>query len=265
MKAIADALTAMLNAFQRLILWLAMGLVMIVPGWFPLLDRFVLDTTEINVLGQKVKVIDSRRSQEPNLPGLTIEGGSVKLHGQDLNLIVGERDRFLSEAESLRQENAELGRKLSEATSRLADAAAARPTMRGMAEPRPEAVDPPPVAAPAPAPAPALASAGAPFAAMLSSDSSLGAGGAKDEIAKAQAWASANPPAAPVRVFLRNGLFVTALAFATRESAQQALPSLRRVFPATNPYVADLRTWCPAGLSGEPQIRDGIAVTDCRF
>jgi hypothetical protein len=113
-----------------------------------------------------------------------------------------------------------------------------------------------------PAPNAPAAAGGRPFAVLLSSDTTIGTGGAKDELAKAVEFAAANPPAPPAAMFFRNNYFAVALLFESREAATRALPKIQQ-FRWKTAYVADLRQWCANGFGTEPRVQEGIPVTTC--
>lgn len=97
---------------------------------------------------------------------------------------------------------------------------------------------------------------------MLSSDTTIGAGGAKDELGRAQAFAQTNFPDARPLVLLRNHLFATGLLFSSQDAANQAVGKLQQ-FHWKDAYVANLRAWCPAGVGREPATREGISFINC--
>ena len=272
MKELAASLSAAMDVVQRLLIWVGLALILVAPGWIPLLDRFVLETTEINILGQTFKVTDTRQLPGAKVAGLAVEDGKVKLNGEDISLLPGERDRLRQQVSALEQEKLDLIRKLEDASQQLADLARApaAPAQQGQiarlaqstgsaAETALQAIAALPTAA---APPPAVPAPGPLPIVVLGGDASAAA--AADEARKASDWARGQSPAPPVRIYLRNGSYRTTVAFASPEAAQAALPSLRKAF-ATGPYAVDLRSWCPAAISATPRQEAGVAVIDCRF
>lgn len=268
MKAIADALGAFLEVGQRLLIWIALALLLFTPGSFPLLDRFVFESAEINLLGQKIKVIDTKAMGGSNVQGLTIRDGRLLFENEDMGLLPGKLSSLRNEVASLQSENATLARELQDAAQKLATLAknptGSAPETQAQLERLAQSTEQAAAAVQTPSPAPPPSPVQASFAVMVSSDTTLGAGGAADEITNATKWAAAQQVPPRVRVFLRNGYYATALVFGSREAAQQALPALRKVFRA-DAYTTDLRAWCPAGWNAEPRIMSGTAVIDCRF
>lgn len=277
MKEFAASCSAALDVMQRLLIWIGLAIVLIAPGWVPLLDRFVIETTEVNILGQKLKVTDTRRLPGASVPGLTIEDGKVKLNGEDISLLPGERDRLRSEVATLRADKLALSRQLEDA-SRQMSALARAPTqqpaqqqaLEQLAQGARQAVEsvqpvgaarPSPTAAPA---APPTQAAVAGFMVLLASDTTAGAGGALDEVTQARTWVKANAPEAKVQVFRRNSYYATAVVFAHQDAAQAALRPLRQAF-RSDAYIAEVRSWCPAALRATPRREEGLEVIDCGF
>ncbi len=272
MKDLADALTKLMDVAQRALIWIVVAVVLLWPQHMPLLDRFVIETSEINILGQTFKVVDTRRVPGASVPGLTVKDGKVLLNGEDISLLLGERDRLRNEIATLTQEKLDLAVKLGEASEQvaaLARAPAAAPQQREL-----ERLAASTQAAAASVMEAAMAAnstgagpSGSPVAASLptvvvSGDTTASA--AADEVKRASGWARTQTPAPDVRVYLRNGSYRTTVMFASQDAAQAGLMALRKVF-STGPYLVDLRSWCPAGIGTAPRQEAGVPVTDCRF
>jgi hypothetical protein len=252
----ADQISPLLDLFQRLLLWIALAVLLFSPGWVPLLDRFIVETTEINLFGQKIKVTDKRSL---NVPGLEItKEGRVLLNGQDISLLPGEIERLRSENELLTSKLKDTSQKLDQAASASGD----QKELEQLAQSTREVADRAQAATARQTHGTRTVSPE--FAVILSSDTTLGPGGAADEIKDARGWAAKQKPEPEVRVFLRNGYYATSVIFYSRDAAQDALLSLRKIFQSS-PYVADLRSWCPASQQATPVDESGTQVIDCGF
>lgn len=264
MKAFAESLGLVLDLLQRFAIYLLLALVLTMPGCFPLLDRFVFETTEVNLLGTSLKVTDTRRIQ-----GLEVRDGRLLLNGEELNELPDKLARARSDLAVVMAENERLGQQLAEASRNLERLAAAPPAAAGPDRPAvsraldTEARRLAAVVAEAqqtqaarsePAPAPAREPA---FGIVFGGDRTIRS--AMDEVARAR---SAGP--APVSLWLRQGFWRGLALFETREAARAALPRYTAFRP--DAYVVDLRSWCPNVTTRSPDPEAaGVPLYACGY
>jgi hypothetical protein len=244
MGAFAEGVTALLNVVQRLAIWAVVALVLFAPGLFPLLDRFIFETTSVNFMGATLKISDTRQVR-----GLELRDGKLFLNGDDVNNLSEQRDQARSEAATLREQARQLAARLTEASAALARAA--RPDTAPSPELSAEAMRLAEVAAAAQrtqqtaqAAAPQVSPSQAPvFGVVFGADRTIPA--AMDEVRRAR---DATP--APVSLYERQGTWRGIAGFETREAARAALPRYTAFRP--DAYVVDLRGWCP-NASAQPR------------
>ncbi len=267
MKQFAEGLGAVLDVAQRIALIAVLAIILLVPSWFPLLDRFVFETTVINVLGTQLRVVDTRGVQ-----GLEVRDGKLLLGGQDISALTDRLAQAESEAGRLRGELARLGTELGDAATALQRTTLPRPVtpesdpaaergrlaeeaarLQGVAEAAARDAAPP-----VPAPS-APAGLAASFGIVFSADRALPA--AMREVERVRDAGDAQ-----LSLWQRQGFWRGIAEFEARQAAQAALPAYRAASFRGDAYVVEFRTWCPnaRNLPGQPEA-PGVRLVDCGF
>jgi hypothetical protein len=259
-KSFTEAIKSCMDIALRLLIAILIILVLVAPGLFPFLGRFMVKSGEVNLFGSKFEVAEIGTL----MPGLEVRDNRIFLHGTDITTYPDTVDRLTTANNELTRANKDLSDKLTQLSSLLAQIKnAPDPTAGDVSsviqqkaksiveqiagiESSTKQLAAPAVAATAPS-----LFYGLVFSGDRNKDEAM------FEVNKAKALG------APISLYLRENSIRSVAGFATREAAVAALPSFRAHWQGA--YVVDLRTWCPAGAPMAPPVGDTTAEVDCRF
>jgi hypothetical protein len=234
-------------------------LVLVTPGLFPFLSRFMVKSGEVNLFGSKFEI-----AEIGTLPGLEVRDNRIFLHGTDITTYPDTVDRLTTANNELTRANKDLSDKLTQLSSLLGQVKNAPNSTPGdvssVIQQKAKSIveqiagiesSTKQLAAPAVvAIAPSLFY-GIVFSADKNKDEAM------FEVNKAKALG------APISLYRRENSIRSVAGFGAREAAVAALPSFRAHWQGA--YVVDLRTWCPAGSPMAPPIGDTTPDVDCHF
>jgi hypothetical protein len=277
-KNFSDAIVAILNILMKFAGVIALAIIVFAPQQVPILKRFALKSSKINVLGQEIELVDvslSGTAVQLTDDGKLVIGGvdandvpdllaKLRQTGEDLQTentglkksVQQLKDLFDSTKKQLDEANAKLvsgsqgAVPAGDLTSQIAKATDyANQQLRSSAAASVEAtkvIQQPDIA-------PAVG-----FGIVFGGDKTPEA--AMDEVKKV-ADATGNP----VILYHRQGSWRSVAYFGTADAAARALPALKKVRP--DAYVVDISKWCPTPerLSPETETPKMAEQKDCGF
>jgi hypothetical protein len=123
MKMIANTSDAWLNVLSKFAALIALGILLLDPQWIPLLKRFVIKSSEINIMGSKIQIVDV------SLSGGNVEvkdDGRLFVAGMDVNSVGDTVDKLNQQVTNLTQQASGLVSTIGSMKQALADAIAQR-------------------------------------------------------------------------------------------------------------------------------------------
>jgi len=268
LKDTAEAADAWINLALKFAGPVALTLLFFFPFWAPILNRFVITSSEINILGQKLQVADTTLFGS----AVKIEAGKLIVSGMDVNTIPDTIAKLNQSIKDLSGQNAALTENLQNVQSLLDQATKQRDDFKTVANATASA--PAPEGSPAPAVTEALntaidkskadlrtqvaasalttmhavklvketAPAPAPgFGIVVGDfDSTQSAEGDAQKIAKVSESGSPSIP------YKRQGRWLAVAYFGVRAEAMKELPDFKKEWPQA--YFVDISTWCPTPI-----------------
>jgi hypothetical protein len=273
----ADTSSAVLNLLMKAALAVAIAIVVFAPQWVPILKRFSFKSSEINILGSKIEIVD-----------LALVGGAVKLT-EDGKLLIGDLDasevpdriaKFEQAIKNLTEENVglkstaqdlqalydETKKQLDAANAKLqASAAAPVPTSALVAQARETtnrameqiqsselvAAEAAKVIEQQPLALPPVG-----YGIVFGGDRNEQA--AMDEVRKAKAETGN-----PIILYKRQGWWRSVAFFGSNEAAEKALPGMKELRPDS--YIVDISKWCPSPVLISAETPTMAEMKDCQF
>jgi len=282
-KETADAADAWFNILLKLTGLAALILIVFFPHSAPILSRFVVKSSQINILGQQIQVVDTA------LIGKSVQltdDGKLLVSGVDVNDMADFSAKLQQSIKDLKDQNSDLAQKvesqtalLSEATQqrdeanrRLVALSATAPLAKPVATAELDTsidkakqeiqlqIDAANATAQQASKLVKLGDAvpGVGFGLVFSGDSSPAA--AMDEVNKAT-----RPPisAIPVFIYKRLGSWRSVAYYGTRAEAAKQLPAFKANWPTA--YVVDIASWCPTPTRISLETKEMAELKDCGF
>ena len=275
-KNFADATGVILNILMKFAAAVALIIIIFAPQWVPILKRFSFKSTEINILGSKIEIVDLALAS--NAIKLT-EDGKMLIAGLDASEIpdriakleqtgldLGAENKGLKESvEQLQGLLADTKKQLDEANNRLRGSsggpavatALAAEIDRTTAQATIQIESSDTVAAEAakviqqPDLAPAVG-----FGIVFGDDPTPEA--AMERVQNARA-ATGNP----ILLYKRQGSWRSVAYFGTNTAASNALPALKELH--ADAYVVDIAKWCPSPQRLSAETPTMAEMKDCGF
>ncbi len=266
LKYFADATGAWLNVVIRLAFAVALGIVIFAPQWMPILKRFMVKSSEINILGSKIEIVDVA------LTGDAIkltDDGKILIAGMDPNEIPdriarleqagrdlkAENDKLKSSAQSAAEQLQDLIKKANQqavpASDLIAQIQKAIDAVRQLTDSSPAVGEQATIVLKEPDLAPAVG-----FGIVFGGDKTPDA--AMDEVRKAK-QISGNP----IILFKRQAFWRSVMFFGTRAAANDELPALQKKW--ADAYIVDISKWCPQPQRVSPETPTMAQQKDCGF
>ncbi len=275
-KASADAVTAWLSISTQFSIMVVLAIIVFAPELVPLLHRFSIKSSEINILGSKIQIVDVALTSAA--VKLT-DDGKLLIGGMDANEVPDRIAQLVQTGQNLKAENDGLKssvqdlQALVQTTKAQLDEANAK--LKGMAS--------------APVPTDDLnakierttadaniqleaattasdqaakiihdpdVAAAVGFGVVFGADASPEA--AMDEVRKAKV-ATSNP----IILFKRLGLWRSVAFFGTQPAAVGALGALKKKF--ADAYFVDISKWCPTPRRISAETDSMAQQKDCDF
>lgn len=260
-KSATEAIKSLMDISLRLLIAVLIILILVNPGLFPFLSRFMVKSGEVNLFGSKFQVAEIGTL----VPGLEVRDNRIFLNGTDITTYPDAVAKLTTDKNILTRANQDLSDKLKQLTSLVAQVQQEPGSIPGATssaiqqkaksiygqiteiESSTKLLATPAVIATAPSLV---------FGLVFSGDRNEDE--AMDEVKKAKRLSGA-----PISLYRRENSIRSVAGFETRESAATALPGFRGQWPGA--YVVDLRTWCPAGAPMAAPTGGATPEVDCHF
>lgn len=274
----ADATGAILNILMKVAVAVAVAIVIFAPQWVPILKRFSFKSTEINILGSKIEIVDLatagdgikltddgrmfigdvEASEIPDLiaklrqagENLTAENNNLKTSVQKLQALFDDTKKQLDEANAKLERSSESPVPSGDLTAQIkATTDFAAEQVRRSEEVAAAATEVIQQEQPE-------MSAGVGFGIVFGADGST-------EDAMTEARKVKKVADNPIILFKRQRWWRSAVYFGTRSAADDAIQAVKNVKP--DAYIVDISKWCPAPQRLSPQAGIDAELRDCGF
>ena len=294
LKDVADAADVSINVLIKVGLVALVGVILFFPHSMPILRRVVVKSSEINIEGVKLEVIDAAL----NGTGVDLTSdGRLTIGGVDVSTLPDQNAKLRQTVSDLTDQIAKLNGTIQQQQQLLTQAnrdvvgAAGRVETPSLPPPSPGAAPNRPISPASPPKVPTaeeiLASAIQKSAAIARQDqaSSAAASQRASEIVQQSTplpgvgfgivfGADSSPAAAmdevkkvsadPVILYKRQGSWRSVAYFGTRKAANEDLPRIKSV--KADAYIVDISSWCPSSVLISAAPPPNMAEQkDCQF